>query len=336
MSVACVGFGTNLAIQFINLGMHARGTSAALIGFSTMMQALGIVLAAPLAPSLMRRIGIRHTIVAGAMLSAMAMLSFVHAADFIVVTLMRVLYAAGLALVFTCAEFLMLASAQRETRGLSAGLYSTVLGLGMAAGPLCISVFGTDSETSCYLGVAACLACVPAAALAIPPSCPLYERRTSWRLSLLGLSPLALGAAFTFGFLDNGPVSLLGVYGMQRGWPAAHAAVLVSVVTIGAVLCQVPIGWAVDKYDSRLVFGAGGLLATLLLLTLPHVWFAPVLVLMCAVALGAIMEGLYTVGLADVGKRDDGTNLSGANACFVMVCGAGEVVGPLLTGLAIN
>lgn len=133
--VACVGFGTNLAMQLVNLGMHARGTGAALIGFSTMMQAVGIVLAAPLAPGLMRRIGVKYTVIAGAIVAAAMMWMFAQVTDFFLLTLLRVLYAAGLALVFTCAEFLMLASVPRRTRGLSAGVYSTVLGLGMAAGP---------------------------------------------------------------------------------------------------------------------------------------------------------------------------------------------------------
>ena len=147
---------------------------------------------------------------------------------------------------------------------------------------------------------------------------------------------MAMVAAFTFGFLDNGPVSLLGVYGMQRGWDATNASGLVSVVTIGAIMCQTPIGWAVDRHDMRTVCIVGCSLAAFLLVLLPHVWFVPAAVLACAIVLGAIMEGLYTVGLADLGKRDDGSNLSGANACFVMVCGAGEVVGPLLTGFVMS
>lgn len=334
--VGCVGFGTNLTIQLINLGMHSRGASSALIGLSTMLQAVGIVVAAPLAPTAMRLFGIKCTMIAGAVIATGAMLAFAQAADFAVITVLRVIYAAGLALVFTCAEFLMLASTPPQKRGLTAGLYATALGCGMIAGPMSIGAFGLESSTAIYIGALACLICVPAAVLGMNSSALPRERRARYRFSLLGVSPLAFGAAFTFGFLDNGPVSLLGVFGMQHGWSVGHAALLVSAVTLSAIACQTPIGWAVDRYDARLVLRGGCLLAAVLLLALPHVWFAPIAVLGCVIALGAVMEGLYTVGLADLGKRVDGAQLSAANAFFVMVCGAGEVVGPLVTGWAID
>jgi hypothetical protein len=48
------------------------------------------------------------------------------------------------------------------------------------------------------------------------------------------------------------------------------------------------------------------------------------------------MEGLYTVGLADIGKRAPAAQLSAANAFLVAVCGAGEIVGPVVTGIALD
>src|SRR5919109_3894530 len=95
LAVAAVGFGTNLAIQLINLGLHARGVGAAWIGFSTMMQAVGIVLVAPLAPAAMRRLGVKETIIAGAALAALSMFGFAETTDYVILNALRVSYAAG-------------------------------------------------------------------------------------------------------------------------------------------------------------------------------------------------------------------------------------------------
>lgn len=336
LAVGCVGFGTNLSIQLINLGMHASGASPWSIGLSTMIQALGIVIAAPLAPSFMRRFGVRGAMVIGAVIAGLMMLALPRASGFFAVGSLRFLYAIGLALVFTCAEFTILANTDRTHRGLAAGMYATALGIGMIAGPLTLSSLGVDSMAAVYVSAAACFACVPVALLGLSWCSPLRERRAKRRVSLVGVSPLAFGAAFAFGFLDNGPVSLLGVFSMGKGWSAQEAAALVSVVTLSAILCQTPIGWAVDQVETRTVVLTGCVMAGMLLIFLPWLWSTPVLALMSVFVLGAVMEGLYTVGLADLGKRVDGAELSSANAFFVMVCGIGEVVGPLATGFALT
>src|ERR671919_475061 len=143
LAAASVGFGTNLAIQLVNLGLHSRGVSAGLIGLSTMAQAVGIVLAAPLAPRAMWSFGARQTMIFGTALAAVAMISLAHVSDFYVVTALRVFYAAGLAFVFTCSEYIVLARTPEQTRGQRAGLYAAVLGIGMALGPAWLSLVGS-------------------------------------------------------------------------------------------------------------------------------------------------------------------------------------------------
>jgi MFS family permease len=336
LAAASVGFGTNLAIQLINLGLHSRGVSAGLIGVSTMAQAVGIVLAAPLAPRAMCSFGARQTIIFGAALAAVAMTGLAHTTDYFFVTALRVFYAAGLALVFTCSEYIILARTPEQTRGWGAGLYAAVLGIGMALGPAWLWLVGSAGPVAYYSGALLCLVCIPAAAHWLAGATSPVPSRQGRCLSFLRLAPLGFLSAFLFGFIDNGPVSLLAVWGVQRGWSDASSALLVSVVTLSAIAFQLPVGWAIDRFRPGRVFQAGALMAIALLVTLPHAWGFPALVILCVVGLGVVMEGLYTVGLADIGKRAPATQLSGANAFLVAVCGAGEIVGPVVTGIALD
>jgi MFS family permease len=335
LAAASVGFGTNLAIQLINLGLHARGVSAGLIGVSTMAQAVGIVLAAPLAPRAMGSFGARQTMIFGTALAAVAMIGLAHASDFYAVTVLRVFYAAGLAFVFTCSEFIVLARTPEQSRGQRAGLYAAILGFGMALGPAWLSLFGSG-PAAYYSGALLCLACIPAAAHWLAGVTSPMPRRNGHRVPFLRLAPLGFLSAFLFGFIDNGPVSLLAVCGVQKGWSNASSALLVSVVTLGAIAFQLPVGWAIDRFKPWRVFQVGALTAVVLLVTLPYVWGIPALVILCVVGLGVVMEGLYTVGLADIGKRAPAAQLSAANAFLVAACGAGEIVGPLVTGIALE
>jgi MFS family permease len=337
LAAASVGFGTNLAIQLVNLGLHSRGVSAGLIGVSTMAQAVGIVLAAPLAPRAMWSFGARQTMIFGAALAAVAMTGMAHTADFYAVTALRVFYAAGLAFVFTCSEYIVLARTAEQTRGRRAGLYASVLGIGMALGPAWITLVGSSGPEAYYSGAFLCLACIPATARCLAG---VTSPPPSWQghgISLfIRLAPLGFFSAFLFGFIDNGPVSLLAVSGVQKGWSDASSALLVSVVTLGSIVFQLPVGWAIDRFKPWRVFLTGALAAIVLLMTLPHVWATTALVILYVIGLGVVMEGLYTVGLADVGRRVPAAHLSAANAYLVAVCGAGEILGPLVTGIALD
>jgi MFS family permease len=335
LAAASVGFGTNLAIQLINLGLHARGVGAGLIGVSTMAQAVGIVVAAPLAPRAINTFGARQTMIFGAALAAVAMIGLGLASDFLVVTVVRGFYAAGLAFVFTCSEYVVLAQTPEQTRGRRAGLYAAVLGIGMALGPAWLSLVGSAGAAAYYPGALLCLACIPAARNLAGVSSPVPSPQDPL-ISLFRLAPLGFFSSFLFGFIDNGPVSLLAVSGVQKGWSDTSSTLLVSVVTLGAIIFQLPVGWAIDRFKPWRVFQAGAVTAVALLLTLPHIWDIPPLVVLCVVGLGVVMEGLYTVGLADVGKRAPAAQLGAANAFLVAVCGAGEIIGPLVTGIALD
>jgi MFS family permease len=335
VAAASVGFGTNLAIQLVNLGLHSRGVGAGLIGVSTMAQAVGIVMAAPLAPRAMRSFGTRQTMIFGAALAAVAMIGLAHASDFIVISVIRVFYAAGLALVFTCSEYVVLAQTREQARGQRAGLYAAVLGIGMALGPAWLSLVGSTGPAAYYSGALLCLACIPAARSLAGVSSPVPGPQAP-RISFFRLAPLGFLSSFLFGFIDNGPVSLLAVSGVQKGWSGASSALLVSVVTLGAIVFQLPVGWAIDRFNPWRVFLAGAMTAVALLVTLPYIWGTPLLVVVYVIGLGVVMEGLYTVGLADVGKRAPASQLGAANAFLVAVCGAGEIVGPLVTGIALE
>jgi MFS family permease len=335
LAAASVGFGTNLAIQLINLRLHSRGVSTSLIGISTMAQAVGIVLAAPLAPRMMASFGVGPTLIFGAALAAVAMIGLAPASDFVVISTLRVFYAAGLAFVFTCSEYIVLARTHEQTRGRGAGLYAVALGIGMALGPAWLSLVGSAGPAAYFSGAVLCLTCI----LGAPSLAGIRSPEPSLqgpRISIVRLAPLGFCSAFLFGFIDNGPVSLLAVSGVQKGWSDAGSALLVSAVTLGAISFQLPVGWAIDRFKPWRVFQAGVVMAIGLLVTLPHVWSVPALVILCVVGLGVVMEGLYTVGLADVGKRAPAGELSAANAFLVAVCGAGEIVGPLVTGIALD
>ena len=71
-------------------------------------------------------------------------------------------------------------------------------------------------------------------------------------------------------------------------------------------------------------------------LALPLVIAWPVVLWPSLFVWGGVVAGLYTVGLTLLGERFRGPDLVGANAAFVMLYGPGALVGPPLSGSAMD
>ena len=135
-----------------------------------------------------------------------------------------------------------------------------------------------------------------------------------------------LGAAETGGF------ALLPVYGLRIGFEPDSAAFLVSVLALGTMAFQIPIGLLSDRIDRRFMLLAAGLAgivgAALIPFAAGHGWAFYATLFVWSGLIGT----LYTVGLAHLGGRFTGADLAGANAAFVILYNAGLALGPPVVG----
>ncbi|WP_164125666.1 MFS transporter, partial [Stenotrophomonas maltophilia] len=69
----------------------------------------------------------------------------------------------------------------------------------------------------------------------------------------LWVAPAATLAALVFGAAETGAFALLPLYGTSIGFDAAGAATLISLVSLGNLLFQIPIGLVADRVDRRFV-----------------------------------------------------------------------------------
>src|SRR5579862_3426863 len=135
-AAALVGFATNLSMHLLNLRMQHLGLSELAIGVSVAIQALGIVVAAPFTKHVIARCGVRHTLILGALICAATLTAFGFIHQLFIWDGMRFVFAAGLALLFTSSESLVISRAGATNRGRLVGWYATALASGTTAGPL--------------------------------------------------------------------------------------------------------------------------------------------------------------------------------------------------------
>lgn len=130
-------------------------------------------------------------------------------------------------------------------------------------------------------------------------------------------------------------MNLLVLYAMNLGWPEQQATWLLSMLLLGAIILQVPIGWIADRVDRRrLIVSLSGLSAVGALiwpLALNEHWLSYSLLFLW----GGVFVGIYTVVVTEVGKHFRGAELVGVYSALSVAWGVGALLGPVLAGLAM-
>ncbi len=185
-------------------------------------------------------------------------------------------------------------------------IYTAALSLGFALGPVILTVIGTDGLAPFLVGGG--IALLALLSIAMPwVRTPSFERPAHPNLlRYLALAPVALGATLINAAVETAGMSFLPLYAMRVGWQEQSATLLLSVLLLGAILMQLPIGWLGDRMDRRrLVIGLGVLSAAGALLW-PLVIDTPLLAYPLLFLWGGVFVGIYTVMMALVGSRFKG------------------------------
>ncbi len=331
-----VAFATNLSMHLLNLRMQSFGISEFYIGLSVAAQALGIVLVAPFAKHFIAALGIRRTFILGALIASSALVAFNFVALPFVLSVLRLIFAVGLALLFVVSESLVITRTDADNRGQVIGWYATGLAVGTTAGPAFITVTGLDGITPLLWSAGFFWVATAPILLYVKTGQELAPVVRSSTFAAIRLMPIAFVTAFAFGIVDNGGLSMLSVYSTMNGYDYSQAAVLASAAMMGSIALQIPLGYAANNSQPRVVLLFCGVGAILLLALLPKAMHLESAALSVSFLLGGLLEGFYTVGLICIARQCRSIGISSANGCFISFCGFGEFIGPLTTGTGIQ
>ncbi|SCW27874.1 Predicted arabinose efflux permease, MFS family [Rhizobium mongolense subsp. loessense] len=336
-SISAVGIAIGLGLPLLSIILEKRGIPSTLIGLNTAMAGIAAMAAAPITTKLAHKYGVAPTMLWAVVISALSSLGFYYAENFWLWFPLRFAFHGATTTLFILSEFWINAASPPTKRGFVLGIYATVLSLGFAAGPLLFSILGSDGILPFLVGAAAILLAAIPIFIARHESPILEEKPELHFMRYVFLVPTATAAVFIFGAVEAGGLSLFPIYAIRANFTESQAALLLTVMGIGNVIFQIPVGMLSDRIsDKRPLLAAMafmGLIGSLMLPLLSHSW-----IMMAAVLLfwGGCVAGLYTVGLSHLGSRLTGSDLAAANAAFVFCYAVGTVAGPQAIGVAID
>ena len=337
-SISVVGVAIGLGMPLLSVILDERGYSATMIGLNTAIAGVASIAAAPLATPLAMRFGVVPTILAMILIGAFAFLGFYVATAFWMWFPLRALLHVALTVLFILSEFWISISAPPARRGFVLGIYATVLSLGFAGGPWLFAQIGSAGFLP--FGVTfglVIVAAIPVLAAWRESPAIHAEGGSGGFLRYIWLVPTATAAVLVFGAVETGGFALFPIYGNRIGYSEADAALLLTMIGLGNVLFQIPLGMVSDRIGDRrhllLACACVGLLGALLMPYAAYNWHVMAGLLF---VWGGAVAALYTIGLAHLGTRLSGRDLASANAAFVFCYGVGMVFGPQAIGIGMD
>ncbi len=326
-----------LTYPLLALVLHRMDVPEWLIGVNAATMPVGMILSAPLAPVLMRRLGGYVVTAASLLISAACLLTVKGVPDAWLWMPLRLLMGIGLGCILVVNESWINEIASDRYRGRIIGFYSAVLSAGFALGPLLLALVGSRGWLPFVLGAALpLLALVPLVAVRRGlPKLAGGDRAVS-AFGFLRMAPLLLMLTAAVALADEGAMSFLPLYALAHDYGEQAGTILLIAMIAGSVSMQYPIGWLADRLRRSVVMAGCAGLAAASAAAMP-------LATPAAPALGAVVfvwggayYAIYMLALVRLGESFSGTTLVAGNAAFAAMWGIGGIAGSAVVGGAMS
>ncbi|HSI01119.1 MAG TPA: MFS transporter [Reyranella sp.] len=333
---AAIGLQAGIGMPLVPLALEQQGHDKLTIGLVSAAWGIGMLAFGTRIPALAARFGAVPAIVGSVVIGALLNCAYTVTSGPVAWAILTFLHGVIGGVPWVVSEIWMNVVVEENRRGRVMALYSAMVALGMALGPLLLQVVGVYGPAPFLTGAALSL-------LVAAPLLPYWRTAPRIRIDessgfgmVVLLAPLAMFAAFACGLGEQVAFSFLPVYAVGAGVSADTGALWLSAFVLGNVVLQWPIGWLADHADRRLVLAGCTLMSAALVLGLsliPAQWAGTIGVV---VLWGGVSFSIYPVGLALLGQRFKSGDIARANTAFSLIYILGGLVGRPITGAAMD
>lgn len=344
LGIVLIMLGNGMHFTLIGLRGGLEGFMAAELAVVTSGYFLGFLSGARFTPVLIRRVGhVRVFAALGSIMSA-GLIALTLLAEPWVWTVLRILIGFCMSGIYVVAESWLNNATTNETRGkvLSAYMIAQTVGI---IGAQYLLTLGDAATSALFIGASILVSISFAPILLSVAPAPIVEvaRPMSFGELFAG-SPLGAVGIFLLGSIYATQSGMGAVFGSLIEMSADQTALFVAMLFAGALVLQFPIGWLSDRLDRRkVIMGTAAIGAVACALG----WVAgnglvspvdrPLWPLMAAAFFaGGMTTPLYALLLAYTNDFLSADEMPAASGGLVFTFGLGAILGPLLTGWAMQ
>lgn len=336
LGIFLIMLGNQMHFTLIGVRGGLEGFSAAELAVVTSGYFIGFLAGAHFSPRLIRHVGhVRVFAALGSFMSA-TLIAFPLLTEPVPWVFFRILIGFSMSGIYVTAESWLNNAATNDNRGkvLSAYMIAQTIGI---IGAQALLTLGDAASSALFMGasILVSISFAPILLSATPVPVVKITRSMSVR-ALYKSSPLGTVGIFMLGIIYATQSGMGAVFGSQIGLSATQTALFIAMLFAGALAFQYPMGWLSDRMDRRkLIFIAAGMGAISCVLG----WLSKDLLvpLMIGTFLaGGMTSPLYALFLAHTNDALSAEDMPGASGGLVFTFGLGAIIGPLLTGWAMQ
>ena len=336
-AVAILFVGSGLLGVLTPIRAQIDGFPTVAIGALGTAYYVGFIAGCLYGPRIIRRVGHVRTFAALAAIAASGALTLAMLVHIVPWIALRGLLGFCFAGLYMIIESWLNGGADKHIRGRLLSIYMVVNMAGLIGGKMLL----TTSEPSSFVlfgivSICISLALVPISLTrSIVPSPPEHA---ALRLDhLYETAPIGVMGCLAVGMANSAFWSLGPVFAEVRFASITGVAVFMSVVVVGALAGQWPLGWLSDRIDRRYVIALSCLAAAAAALTLvPMDDSPPSMLLVASFIFGVTALPIYSICVAhanDYGASEDFVEISSG---LLLLFGAGAVIGPFAASVVMS
>lgn len=320
----------------LSLALERRNVSAWMIGVIVGASWLAILMSYRYVPKIIKRYGLVKSCLTSALLSAAAITLMSFTENLLVIFFLNLIVGFSLIIRWISCDTWIVLISDPNGRGRAIGIHETLMGLGIAVGPIIISFVGIAGPLP-YLICAFLLVVSGMISIALfqynsRPDTPAADDRTSFWI----LIPIALVGAFIAGFAETANSSFLAPYAIFSGYTLVTAAVFLSAFGAGGTFLQLPIGWVADRISYEGAHLLCAILVVLMSLSLFFIESSFAVSCLLTFTLGGAVGGMNTLAVIQASNTVQDSHISTAMTAIALMYTLGGVVGPIVTGALVS
>ena len=335
-SLAVAALIHGLTQPLLSLILAEQGVDSTLIGLSAATQYLSVLVVAPFMPRLMRTSGPAWLMFWGVLSSVGLLLLLPVFRNFYAWFPLRFLLGIAASLLWIAGEAWINHSAEEHTRGRVVAIYCMALAAGFSLGPLILVATGSAGWTPFVVAAAIMLLAIVPLFMTLKDGPKLEGHPSASLVKYLWLAPITMWVYLVFSMTDTVLLTFLPLYGIGSGLDEQTAIILITIMGIGGIALQLPIGWLADHMDRML------LMALAIVVVLVATALFPVFIAhtpwnaIFMFFFGGAFVALYTVPMVLLGQQFKNAELSAAATVFSIMFCAGSIIGPPISGAAME
>ncbi|MHB8906036.1 MAG: MFS transporter [Melioribacteraceae bacterium] len=327
IGIGGIGFGLVTPVTVMLLELNH--TPSFITGSTAMAGYLSIFVFSRLTGRLIDRYNVKNILTAGLLIWMLSALGHIFWRIYPLLYLVKIIMGIGGTFIFVSTEVMINYYSDDTNRGKNIGLYVVILSIGIAIGSMLIWTIKLGNWVPFVIGSSIVLIVFIVQWVFMDEINLKGKDEKMLKMPIAKMPLMSLLSASIYGLFESSVIVVLPLYGLRNYFTSDQVSYFIASFVVGGIVILYIVGHAADKISKyKLLLIISTLLGFLFLLPVFAEEFVFLLIIFFLI--GGFVPAFYTVGLNYTIEQVEKKYMTQANGYFVMMYGAGTILGPLI------